>query len=103
MHVGEDYIFNIPKKVWMFKKESHSNYLDELCYKNNAHFASISNYDIVYIDMNNYRQHLTPKGGDTIYKFIEFLKRRVQANDPSNLRYHIDSIASKLILFTILQ
>lgn len=30
--MDKDYVFSIPKKLWMFRKESHSNYLDELCY-----------------------------------------------------------------------
>ena len=102
-YVGKDFVFDIPKKLWMFKKESHSNYLDELCYQNNAHFASLSHYQVAYVDSSNYRQYLSPSGAEGVHGLIQLLRKRARGDSTSSLKYHIDSIASKLILLTILQ
>jgi hypothetical protein len=70
VYVGVDYIFNIPKKLWMFKKVGHQNYLDELCYNNNVYFANQSNFELHLVDRSNYKTFLTPKTAEKVGKVI---------------------------------
>ena len=64
-YVDDKYIFEIPKKLWLYESED-STYMRGLIHSNNVYFAKKSSFDVVILSRNNYKNYLSQKGAEAI-------------------------------------
>lgn len=76
--------------------------MHELIYNNNLYFARQSKFEVVIVNRTNFRTHLPLKVGENVGKFITLLEKRAKGDDPTNIKYHLNSIIKNVILLHLL-